>query len=348
MSLLFDWTPVYRDRIHLVWVALAIVIGLFVLELRSRGALTAFLSPVMQRRLTAQATFERTLVKLSLVLLSLLFGVEALMQPRATGQIVSVKLSNATADVMFVLDVSRSMLAEDVKPNRLARAKAEIDQLVEQLGKLDTPSRVGLIAFAGRAAPVCPLTPDHAFFSTALSTVDTRSAGKGGSKVGEAIKAAVRGFPSEQGAKLIVLITDGDDQDTYTQEAAKLARNAGVKIVVVGLGSEQGSEITLRDPKTGATTTLMHEGKPVISKLDAEALRKIALTTEGAYIPAGTSAIDLESIMKSHVAPIVKAAALSAERPVPAERFQWPVLASLLCLLGALWVGAGAGDRRAR
>ena len=345
MSLLFDWHAVHPDRIVIAWLAIVIVVGLFALELRSRNALSSFLSPLMQRRLTAQASFERTVVKLVLLLLAMLAGVEAMMQPRATGETETVKITNAAADVMFVLDTSRSMLAEDVAPNRLARAKSEIDQLVGQLRKLDTPSRVGLIAFAGRAAPMCPLTPDHSFFSTALATVDTRSAGKGGSRVGEAIKAAVRGFPAQPGAKLMVLITDGDDQDPYTQEAAKVARDAGVKILVVGLGSEQGSEITLRDPQTGAKTMLMHEGKPVISKLDGEALRKIALTTEGAYIPAGTSAIDLESIMKSHVAPIVKTAAAKAERQIPAERFQWPVLVSLLLLLASLWVGAGAERR---
>jgi Ca-activated chloride channel family protein len=144
----------------------------------------------------------------------------------------------------------------------------------------------------------------------------------------------------------MVLISDGDDQDPYTQEAAKLARDAGVKIVVVGLGSEQGSQITLTDPQTGAKTTLMHEGKPVISKLDGESLRKIALTTEGAYVPAGTSAIDLDSIMESHVRPIVRSAADASVRVIPAERYQWCVLAALVCLLAALWVGAGAGDRR--
>jgi Ca-activated chloride channel family protein len=236
------------------------------------------------------------------------------------------------------------MLAEDAAPNRLARAKAEINQLV---GRLED-HRVGLVVFAGRAVQACPLTPDHSFFSTVLSTIDTRSAGRGGSFVGQAIKAAVRGFPAGQGAKLIVLITDGDDQDPYTQEAAKAAQHAGVKIVVVGLGSETGSNITLTDPQTGAKTTLMHDGKPVISKLDGEALRKIALTTEGAYVPAGTSAIDLDSIMESHVQPIVRSAAEASVRVIPAERYQWLVLASLVCLLGALWVGAAAGERRTR
>jgi Ca-activated chloride channel homolog len=344
MSALFDWTPLYPERIHFVWLALVFAISLLFLELRARGALSTFLSPVMQSRLAAQASFQRTIVRLGLVLLSMLAGVEAVMRPQAPGQTESVTVSQASADVMFVLDVSRSMLADDAAPNRLARAKAEIGQLVSRL----EGHRVGLVAFAGRAVPVCPLTPDHSFFSTVLATVNTRSAGKGGSRVGEAIKTALRGFPPGPGAKLMVLISDGDDQDTYTQEAAQASRDAGVKIVVVGLGSEQGSQITLTDPQTGAKTTLMHEGKPVISKLDGEALRKIALTTEGAYIPAGTSAIDLDSIMESHVAPIVRAAGDSAVRVIPAERFQWPVLVSLVALLAALWVGAAGGDRRTR
>jgi Ca-activated chloride channel family protein len=344
MSTFIDWTPLYPERIHLVWLVLAGVVGLFLLELRSRDALSTFLSPVMQQRLAAQASFQRTVVRLSLVGLALLAGVFALMRPQAAGQTENVPMSEASADVMFVLDVSRSMLAEDAAPNRLARAKAEINQLVSRL----EGQRVGLVVFAGRAVPVCPLTPDHSFFSTVLSTIDTRSAGKGGSRVGDAIKTAIRGYPTGPGAKLMVLISDGDDQDPYTQEAAQAARDAGVKIVAVGLGSEAGSQITLTDPATGAKTTLMHDGKPVISKLDGESLRKIAVTTEGAYVPAGTSAIDLDSIMESHVRPLVKSATAASQRMVPAERFQWLVLVSLVCLLAALWVGAAGGERRTR
>jgi len=330
-----DWQFAEVQRIHLVWLALAVVILLGVLERQSRSALGAFLSPVMQRRLTAQATTARLAARLGLLLLAMLAAIGALMRPQVRGETETVSTMQTTADVMFVLDTSRSMLAEDAAPNRLARAKAEIAQLV---GRLDG-HRVGLVAFAGRAAPLCPLTPDHSFFTTVLSTVDTRSAGKGGSRVGEALKAAVRGFPAGPGAKLIVLITDGDDQDPYSEDAAKLARDAGIKIVAIGLGSETGSEITLTDPATGAKTKLMHDGKPVISKLDGDRLRKIALVTEGAYIPAGTSAVDLESIMKTHVAPMVSAAVASAQRVIPAERYTWLVLAALGFLLAALWVG---------
>jgi Ca-activated chloride channel family protein len=341
-----DWTYVHEERVHLVWVALLVIGVLVALELRSRGAMDTFLSPVMQRRLTARATVERVIARLALVAASLLLAVWALMEPQAPGEMETVTTSSAAADVVFAIDTSRSMLAEDTAPNRLARAKAEIGQLVSRL----EGHRVGLVAFAGRAVQMCPLTPDHSFFTTVLSTVDTSSAGKGGTKLGEAIKVAVHGFPAGQGAKLIVLITDGDDQDPYSEkdskDAAQLAREAGVKIITVGLGSEAGSQITLTDPSTGAKTTLMHEGKPVISKLNGARLRDIALATEGAYVPAGTSAIDLDSIMESHVQPIVRAAADASVRRIPAERFQWLVLASLLCLLGALWVGAGAGDHR--
>jgi Ca-activated chloride channel homolog len=332
-----DWLWVDVELIHLVWLALAIFGGALALELYGRDQLAAFLSPTMQRRLTTRATRQRAVVRLSLILGAMVCAVIAVMRPQARGDTETVLTSRTAADVMFVLDTSRSMLADDTAPNRLVRAKAEIQQLVERLDG----HRVGLIAFAGRAAQICPLTPDHSFFRTALATVDTRSAGRGGTKIGEAIKIALRGFPKGPGAKLIVIVTDGDDQDPYSEEAAKAARDAGVRIVAVGLGSEEGSQIVLVDPQTGAKTTLMHEGAPVISKLNGDQLRKIALITEGVYIPAGTSAIDLDSIMASHVQPIVRDASARAVRVVPAERYPWFVLLSLVCLLAALWVGAG-------
>jgi len=327
----------------LIW-AIPIAIGaLIALELLARDRLASWLSPLMQVRLTARGGRIRFAIRMTLIALFMLSCVIAIMRPQVRGKRELVATSNASADVMFVLDTSRSMLAEDAAPNRLARAKAEIGQLVSRLDG----HRVGLIAFAGRAAQVCPLTPDHSFFNTVLGTVDTRSAGKGGTKVGEAIKAALRGFPPGMGAKLIVLITDGDDQDPYTQEAAKAAREAGVKIVAVGLGSETGSQITLTDPQTGAKTTLMYDGKPVISKLDGAALKQVALTTEGAYIPAGTNAVDLDAIMESHVRPIVRAAVEASERDVPAELYVWPLLAAFMFLVAALWVGSGDDRRRA-
>ncbi len=344
--MIFDWTWEAPQRVHLIWLAIAIVGGLFALELRTRDAMATFLSPAMQRRLTASASFGRVILRLALVLAAMIAGVLALMRPQLRGETDEVTVSSGNADVMFVLDTSRSMLADDAKPTRLAKAKSEISRLIDKPDKLANP-RVGLVAFAGRAVQMCPLTPDYSFFNTVLNTVDTRSAGKGGSRVGDALHAALRGFPPGQGAKLIVLITDGDDQDPYTEDAAKAVRDAGVKIVAIGIGDPAGSEIDLVDPVTHAKQKLLDKtGKPVISKLDSAMLGKIAVITEGAYIPAGTAALDLEAIMQQHVTPLLTAANAQVKRQIPVEEYTWLVMIALGCLLASLWVAAGAGDRR--
>ncbi|HEY4239368.1 MAG TPA: VWA domain-containing protein [Kofleriaceae bacterium] len=341
---IFAWSYVHPEYVHLLWAVVAFVGVLIVLELRTRGALSAFLSIRMQRRLTAQASVPVAIAKLSILGLAMACGVLALMRPQVAGETEVIQDNQAAADVLFAIDTSRSMLADDATPNRLARAKAEIATLVEQLPN----QRVGLLAFAGRAALICPLTPDRSYFNMALAPVDTRSAGRGGTKLGEAIKGAIKAFPPGPGAKLLVLITDGDDQDQFTDEAAQKARDAGIKIVAIGLGSEAGSQIRITDPQSGAKTVLTKaDGTPVVSKLDGEKLRKIALTTEGAYIPAGTQAVDLAAIMKAHVQPMIDQARVKTQRSVPAERYPWYVLAMMVLVLAALLLGAeGAGDRR--
>jgi Ca-activated chloride channel family protein len=324
------------DYIHLAW-AVAALVGLLIwLEMRARGALGNFLSPVMQRRLTAQASPERTYTRLTLMAGALALCMVALMQPRAKGDGEVTSTLASSADVVFALDVSRSMLADDAKPNRLGRAKSEIGHLADQLAG----SRLGLIAFAGRPAWVCPLTPDRDFFDSVLATVDTGSAGRGGTNLGKAIEAAIKGFPEGRGTKVLVLITDGDDLGGYLEVAGEHAHAAGVHIVAIGLGSPTGSEIVINGKP------VMHDGKPVISKLDAEALTKLAQTTDGIYVPAGVNAIDYESIVTEHIKPLLVQGHATHYSPI--ERFTWPVLGALACLLAALWVGYGAGDRRMR
>jgi Ca-activated chloride channel family protein len=331
------WVAAEPQYGALIWVALAFVGLLAWLEVRSRDALGTFLSPVMQRRLSARPSLERVALRLGLLALALAAGVGALMRPQVIGSTQTVATTNTAADIVFVLDVSKSMLAEDAAPNRLARAKVEIAQMVDRLDG----NRVGLVAFAGRAVPMCPLTPDRAYFDLVLSGIDTESVSKGGTRIGDAVQVALRSFPKGIGAKLVVLITDGEDHESYPLEAAKAAQAAGVHIVAVGLGSEAGSQIMLTDPRTGAKTVLTHDGVPVVSKLDGETLRQMALTTEGAYIPAGTAAIDLDAILEAHVRPIVREAAATSLHVVPEERYPWLVLACLVLLLGSLWVGAG-------
>lgn len=326
----------YPTRIHLIWVVVAAIVGLLTLQWRRRDLLAQFMAPAMQARLMTAPGRTRGAVQLLALGCAGVALVFALMRPQLAGKTTTMVTSTESADVVFVLDVSRSMLAEDTAPNRLARAKIEIGNLVEQLPR----HRVGLIAFAGRAVQLCPLTPDRGFFSTVLADVTTESAGRGGTRIGEAVRTALRAFPTGAGGKLIVLITDGEDQDSYPLEAAEIAKKAGVKIVSIGLGDEKGAEIRLTDPQTGAKTTLQYDGKPVVSRLDGETLRKMALATDGAYIPAGTSAIDLNGIMQTYVRPMI--AASTQTRVVPVELYAWFVLLALGAMVAAAAVGRGA------
>jgi uncharacterized protein YegL len=245
---------------------------------------------------------------------------------------------------VIALDVSKSMLADDAAPTRLGRAKAEISDLIGQLDQ----HRLGLVAFAGRAAVLSPLTPDHGFFRMILRGASPTSVSRGGTRIGDAIRKSLSVLhESSAGSKMILLVTDGEDQDSFPEDAAKQAKQDGVRIVSVGFGSEKGSQITLVDPKSGVRTLLTDKAtdRPVVSRLDGELLRKLAVDTEGAYVPAGVAALDLDSIVEQHIKPMVRDAAQVTERVVPIEQYPWFVLGALVCLFTAVWLG-GTGARR--
>lgn len=322
-----------RELVHLIWLAVAVTLSIAWLESRGHKSLDRVLSKVMQGRLAQRLGPGQRRLRLLLIFGTQALTILALMRPQTPGGLESVSASRTAADIMVVLDVSKSMLAEDAAPNRLARAKAEISSLVDRL----EGHRIGLVAFAGRAAVLCPLTPDYGFFRMILRGTDPSSVSRGGTRIGDAIRAAVRAFDPGPGSKIILLITDGEDHDSLPEDAAKRAHDAGVRIVSIGFGSEEGSEIVLKDPKTGARMApLDHDGQRVISRLDGELLRKIALTTEGAYVPAGVAALDLESIVSEHVEPIVRVTEAEAHRRAPTEHYVWLVLAALVGLFGVV------------
>ncbi len=332
-----------QQWVHLIWIALVLVGALALLELRSRDTLGRFISALMQVRLAERQTPARRVVKLLLILVTLVVGILGLMRPQTPGGTETLSTRRVAADIMVVLDVSRSMLAEDASPNRLARAKAEISDFIDRV----QGHRAGLIAFAGRAAVKCPLTSDYGFLKLVLRDIDTRSVGRGGTRIGEAIRKAVAAYGPGRGPRLMLLITDGEDHDSYPLDAAQAAVEAGIRVVTIGFGSETGSEITLVDPETGARRVLTdRDGQVVHSRLDGELLRKIALVTEGVYVPAGTAALDLDSIVETHVKPMVTETTVRLGRRVPVEHYRWFVLAALLGLVGSVWIGSTSGARR--
>ncbi len=326
------------QMVHAVWPALLVAAALAFLEFRGRDVLGRFVSPTMQARLAVGASTTRRAVKLALVLLTLLLGIAALMRPQTPGGTEAVAGRRVGADIMVVLDVSKSMLAEDAAPNRLARAKADIAEFVDRV----SGHRVGLIAFAGRAAVMSPLTADYGFFHLVLRNVDPGAVSRGGTRLGDAIRKAVAAFGPNRGvSRLMLLITDGEDHDSFPMDAVEEAVQAGIRIVAIGFGSETGSEIAITDPDTGAKSVLRdRDGSIVRSRLDGELLRRLALATEGVYVPAGTAAIDLEAIVTAHVEPLVADAASQLRRRAPTEHYFWLVLAAIGCLIGSVWAAS--------
>ncbi len=338
-----DLAFAHPAAIHLIWAAIPLLALLIAREARRPRALGPFVSDQMRVRLAARQGPLLRGLRIALIAVALGAGIAALMRPQSRDVTEVVTARRMAGDVMVVLDLSRSMLAEDAAPNRLRRAKAEIDDLLDQI----RGNRVGLIGFAGRAAVLCPLTPDHAFFEMVLRNADTGSVARGGTRIGDALRLAVDAFGPTEGSRIILLITDGEDHDSFPLDAAREAAEAGVHIIAIGFGSEEGSPITITDPDTGARSTLRdRDGNVVQSRLDGDLLRKIALTTEGAYIPAGVAALDLESIVEAHVEPMIRAGSVRTPMAVPSDHYPWLVLATLVSLLGAVAVGALPGARR--
>ncbi len=321
------------EWIHALWLVGTLAFVLIALELRGVRALERMLSPLMQVRLVNRPTLGRRVVAVLLLCGALTSMIVALMRPQ-WGSTVQLQ-TRVDSQIMICLDVSRSMLAEDVVPNRLERAKAEIDSL---LSLMRDGQQVGLMAFAGKASVLCPLTTDFGFLRLILAEANPATVGLGGTRVGEAITKAVDGFREVGDVnRLILLITDGEDHDSFPLDAAKAAKEKGVRIVSIGFGDELGSKIVVTDPRTGARITVEdRDGTPVISRLDGETLREIALETEGAYIPAGTGALDWQSIYQAHIAGFLRGTTTEEETVVRNEAYQWCVLVALVLLLVAL------------
>lgn len=323
--------------VHLLWAVAAFIALLAWLERRGQGDLDRFVAAPLQSRLVLRTTPLRRALRLAWFGWCGLFLTLALMRPQWGAQFVSTP--RVGAQIMVCLDVSRSMLAEDVAPNRLERAKAELRDLLSYLDG----DQVGLIAFAGRAGVLSPLTPDFSFLRLVLDAAASSSVTRGGTRLEEPIRKALAGF-RDRGAgevsRSILLITDGEDHDSFPLEAAKTVAERGVRILAIGFGDEAGSEIRITDPRTGARTLVRDaDGNPVRSRPDGDLLREMALVTGGAYVPAGTGAIDLESIYERHIANLTRGRLTGGGYQIRNDIFQWALLCALLCLLAAVIPG---------
>jgi len=236
-------------------------------------------------------------------------------------------------EVVFALDVSRSMLAQDAKPDRLTRAKQQIkDMLAEMAG-----DRVGLVVFAGQANQAVPLTNHYHDFQQKLDSVGPESVSAGGSQLGVAIKAASDAFLSKTNDhKTVVLFTDGEDQESQPIELAKqLHAENGLRIFTVGLGDvTEGARIpdNTNSRRTRRDKFVQHNGQQVWSKLNGNILKQIATESNAAYIPAGTKRVNMAQVYHRYIANVEKAEFETAKINALIPRYQWFALPAFVCI----------------
>ncbi len=286
------------------------------IELFCKKDLKAFIIPHYS---TARQWFKAFLVMLGI--LTIIF---ALMRPRWGFHWEEIK--RVGIDIIVAVDCSQSMMAEDVQPNRIERAKREIQDILNML----EGDRIGLVAFAGTSFVQCPLTLDYGAFRIFLDYLDTDLIPVQGTAITKAIQEAIGCFDrTQKGSKAIILITDGEDHEGDPLEAAKEAKNRGVKIFTIGIGKEGGAPIPEKD-KSGFKKD--KQGAVILTKLDEKTLQRIALETGGSYVRSVTGDLDLEKIYKEGIKGMEQKELASTKKRIWEERFQWFLLFAIIFL----------------
>ena len=238
-------------------------------------------------------------------------------------------------DILIALDTSKSMLAEDIRPNRLERAKLAILDLAERA----EGDRLGLIAFSGSAFLQCPLTLDYDAFRQTLETVDTSIISRGGTNIAAAIAESQVSFAEKDNFKILVLITDGEDLQEAGLEQARRAAEEGVKIYTVGVGSLAGELIPIRGDD-GSVDYLRDEHDNIVkTRLDERTLVAIAEATEAFYTRLGSTGQGLEQVYTEGLQSIPKEEREARLQQIPHERFQWPLGLAVLFLMAETFLG---------
>jgi Ca-activated chloride channel family protein len=244
-------------------------------------------------------------------------------------------------DLVVALDTSKSMLATDVTPNRLARAKLAVQDLLAELAG----DRIGLVAFAGTAFVQCPLTLDRNAFRESLAAVEVGLIPRGGTNLTEALATGLEAFEGTQGShQALVLITDGEDHEGTLDDAIKRAAERGVKVFTVGIGTAEGELI----PGEGGGFLKDRKGQVVKSRLGEDTLKKIAIDTGGVYLHAAGADLGLAGLYRDHIATMEKRQLASTLERRYEHRYQIPLLLGLVLLVVEGFVGERRVARRAR
>jgi Ca-activated chloride channel family protein len=318
---------------HSIWLLAGVAacgilaLSFYRFQKKSAAALKEFASERLLEKLTRGVSPKKRLIKRVILILAVGLIFVALARPQVGYEWKEVKRKGI--DILMAVDTSKSMLAEDVRPNRLERSKFGIMDFISKL----EGDRVGLLPFAGSAFLMCPLTLDYDAFSNSLEALDTNIIPQGGTDIASAIYEAEAAFNNDANHKILVLVTDGEDLEGEALSAARAAKQRGLTIYTVGVGTPSGELIPLVHGGKDGAFVKDEKGQPVKSRLDETMLQKIAEATGGRYEPLGQQAEGLETIYREKLSLVPKHELAEKMQRVPIERFQWPLMLALLLLV---------------
>jgi Ca-activated chloride channel homolog len=319
------------ELLLLIWIVPLLALVYFYGWRKRRRILGGYAGQRMLRRIVPPGLIRRRRIVAILALSAIVCAVLALTGPQYGFR--WKKIERKGIDIVIALDCSRSMLATDIKPTRLERAKRKIRDLLDML----QGDRVGLVAFSGTAFLQCPLTVDYQAFYLFLDVLTPDYLPVGGTDLTAALQSAQQAFdPQSQADKAVILITDGEQTGAGDpMAAAREAQKAGIKLFVIGIGSGAGVPV----PAEGGGFKKDPAGQIVLSRLDESLLSRMALATGGSYVRSVAGDIDLQTIYVKQIRGRLKAAELnSGRKQVWVDRYQWPLALAVLLLLLTRWI----------
>ena len=285
----------------------------------------------VMKQLMPEYSVWKTVLKFIGLALALIALIVALATPQTGSRLEKVKRKGI--DLMICLDVSNSMMAQDIKPNRLERAKQSIIRLIDNM----EGDRIGIIVFAGKAYTQLPITTDYAAAKMFISTINTGIVATQGTAIGEAIEDAATGFGESKHNKAIVVITDGEDHEGNVLEQADAASKKGITIYTIGMGLPEGAPIPVFSGNVQIGYKKDNEGQTIMSKLDETLLQRIAGIGKGMYVRATTSETGLNKIFED-ISKIQKSEIEEKQFSDYEDRFQYFVALALFFLIADLFV----------
>ncbi len=270
----------------------------------------------MVKKLSPDSSMFKPVLKIVILILALLGLIIGLVNPKIGTKMETVKREGI--DIVFAVDVSKSMLAEDVAPSRLDKSKQIVSQIINQLGS----DRIGIVAYAGSAFPVLPITTDYSVAKMFLQSMNTDMVSSVGTSFNEAIKLSSTYFDDKKTSKLLIMISDGEDHNEGAEAAAEEAAKLGIKIITIGVGTEKGGTIPLK--RNGVVEGFKKDSnnEVVITKLVPESLTLIAKTTKGGYVNGNNTKEVLEYV-KNALNNIQKTEFEATEMADFQSQFQW-------------------------